>query len=266
VNIHAVYAALSRPFRRRRMAQFCRHFAVTDATTIIDIGGSPSIWQFLQSRPQILLVNPDSRYDAPDLPRNIRFMVGDGRLLESVNDVAYDIAFSNSVIEHVVGRADREAFAAEVRRVGRSYYVQTPCPRFPIEPHLLAPFVHWLPLGVQQAIIRRGTPWGWIAKPSPSEVGAFLDDTRLLSYEEFRGLFPDATIHRERFLGVTKSYIAVCYSPGLPGTAEQAVRPNQDTMAFSKECTKQADGPSTHDDRPAPWRTAQLRSAASRVG
>lgn len=38
---------------------------------------------------------------------------------------------------------------------------------------------------------------------------AFLDEVRLLTFAEMKLLFPDCTILRERFLGLTKSYIAV---------------------------------------------------------
>ncbi len=47
------------------------------------------------------------------------------------------------------------------------------------------------------------------AKPTPEEREAFLDEVRLLSYREMRLLFPDCQILRERFLFLTKSYIAV---------------------------------------------------------
>jgi hypothetical protein len=154
-------------------------------------------------------VNVDEKCQSDQMRGNLRFARGDGRHLESVSDLAYDIAFSNSVIEHVGHKEDREAFATEVRRVGKSYYVQTPSSTFPIEPHLLSPFVHWLPRRVQEKVIRHWTIWGLVAKPTPADIERFLDGTELLSFREFKALFPDAEIIRERFLGMTKSYIAV---------------------------------------------------------
>ena len=51
--------------------------------------------------------------------------------------------------------------------------------------------------------------WGWLARPSPEQVERFVRETRLLTHREMRALFPDCEIRRERFLGLTKSYVAV---------------------------------------------------------
>jgi 2-polyprenyl-3-methyl-5-hydroxy-6-metoxy-1,4-benzoquinol methylase len=58
---------------------------------------------------------------------------------------SFDIVFSNSVIEHVGDAESQQQFAHEIARVGRAYWVQTPNRRFPVEPHLLTPFLHFLP-------------------------------------------------------------------------------------------------------------------------
>jgi len=39
-------------------------------------------------------------------------------------------------------------------------------------------------------------------------------EIRLLTYSEMKQLFPDCTILKERFLGFTKSYVAVRGSSG----------------------------------------------------
>ena len=111
-------------------------------------------------------------------------------------DREFDIAHSNSLIEHVGDRSDRERVAAELRRVGRRYFVQTPNRGFPIEPHSLLPFVHMLPRRLGRRL------WRYGVSDDP------FDDTWLLGARELQELFPDAEIVRERFGPLTKSLIA----------------------------------------------------------
>jgi len=120
-------------------------------------------------------------------------------------DDAFDLAFSNSVVEHV---ADPVAFAREIIRVGRRYYVQTPSRWFPVEPHLLTPLIHYLPMWWRSKLLRHFTVWGLVSKPDQQEVDDFLSTTHLLSAGDMRTLFPHAQLVRERFLGLTKSVTA----------------------------------------------------------
>jgi hypothetical protein len=46
-------------------------------------------------------------------------------------------------------------------------------------------------------------------RPTSEDVSQRVDELRLLTYREMQELFPDCEIRRERFLGLTKSYIAV---------------------------------------------------------
>jgi len=61
--------------------------------------------------------------------------------------------------------------------------------------------------------VGRFTVWEWIARPRPDQREFFLEhylrDIRLLDGRAMRRLFPDARLIRERFLGFTKSLIAV---------------------------------------------------------
>ena len=133
---------------------------------------------------------------------------GDGRSL-AYADNSFDIAYSNSVIEHVGGWEDQVAFAGELRRVAPRYYVQTPNRRFFVEPHLVVPFIHWLPRRLLRRLVQRFTVIGWIDRPDQAQVDAMLAGIRLLDRREFETLFPDATIIEERCLGMVKSFIAV---------------------------------------------------------
>ena len=134
-------------------------------------------------------------------------MVADARRLP-FRDGGCGLAFSNSVVEHIPADEDRRAFAAEVARVGRGYYVQTPYRWFPIEPHLLTPLVHYLPRRWQRPLLPY-TVWGLVARPTPTGCDDFLRDIRLLTVVELRRLFPTAEMWTERAAGLLKSITAV---------------------------------------------------------
>ncbi|MEY2536025.1 MAG: hypothetical protein QOF29_3935, partial [bacterium] len=75
-------------------------------------------------------------------------------------DGEFDLAYCSSVVEHIAPQ-DRAAFAAELRRVARGWYVQTPAFSFPVEPHALLPFAHWLPVAVRRPYWRLGVAGDW---------------------------------------------------------------------------------------------------------
>jgi SAM-dependent methyltransferase len=110
-------------------------------------------------------------------------------------DGEFDLVYCSSVIEHVAP-ARRAAFAAEVRRVGRGWFVQTPAYSFPIEPHALLPFAHWLPLALRRPYWRLGVAGEW-------------EEISLLRRGEMENLFGPAL--PERFGPLVKSW--VCVSP-----------------------------------------------------
>jgi ubiquinone/menaquinone biosynthesis C-methylase UbiE len=142
--------------------------------------------------------------------KNIRSIYGDARHLTKFDDKSFDIVFSNSVIEHVGEYGDQQAMAEEVRRVGMKYFVQTPSYSFPIEPHFLLPGFHWLPKSIRVWLVQHFS-FGWYGEktPDPQKASEIVDSIRLLRKSEMRTLFHDANIFHERFLGLTKSFIAI---------------------------------------------------------
>ena len=103
----------------------------------------------------------------------------------------FDLAYANSVIEHVAPLR-RASFAAELRRVARGWYVQTPARSFPVEPHSLLPGAHWLPVALRRVYWRLGADGDW-------------EEIRLLGRRELETLFGPAL--RERIGPLTKSWI-----------------------------------------------------------
>jgi len=200
--------ALSRHFRQRRMERFMREMKVCPETRVLDIGGTPDNWDLISVRPRLVLLNtPRAK---AELTRAAEWVAGDGRQLPFA-DQSFDLVFSNSVIEHVGDHASQERFAREVARVGRSYWVQTSNRWFPVEQHLLTPFLHWLPKGWQRAIAPRFTVWAALVPVTPDRrrfyIQHYLKDVNLLTGNDMRRLFPGGRLLRERFWGVTKSLI-----------------------------------------------------------
>lgn len=103
--------------------------------------------------------------------------------------------------------------ATEVRRIGRSYYVQTPNRNFPIEPHFVFPFFQFLPVSMRVWLIQHFN-LGWCER-TPDYAQALVEVTsiRLLDRRECQTLFPEANIIEERFCGAVKSFVAWSIQP-----------------------------------------------------
>jgi hypothetical protein len=172
---------------------------------VLDIGGTPQTWSHeVQARAEFFVTLVNIRRNPDAHGERMLSLQGNATALP-FPDKAFDIAFSNSVIEHVGSWEDQQAFAREARRVARKLWIQTPARSFPLEPHLLAPFIQYLPKSLQHRLARF-TPRGLM---TPEVVHEIVDEVRLLTHRELKLLFPDCLILRERFLGLTKSYIAV---------------------------------------------------------
>ena len=204
-NIHSIFAKISPLFRRKRMALFFSRFKPDEQTKLLDLGGLPGTWTGHPGNFPIVLVNLE-----PHPTTDPRFTTVNGNALHlPFPNQAFDIVFSNSLIEHLGTWENQQTFAQEVSRLAPRCWIQTPARSFPIEPHLLTPFVHYFPKFVQQHLLRWFTLWGWMQRPSNQQVTAFLNEVRLLTHSEMKKLFPNCEIIREHFFGLTKSYIAL---------------------------------------------------------
>ncbi len=183
---------LARRARRRRWRLYRRLIAPRPGETVVDVGCGPA--GLAAFEPDAAITGVD-RVNRPGYAAGERrFVRADARALP-FPDGAFDIAWSNSVIEHL-DPADRPRFAAEVRRVAGRYFVETPNRWFPVEPHVLLPAFQFLPRAARQRLWRLGV------SDDP------FTDIRLIDAAELRRLFPDARIVRERFGPLTKSLIA----------------------------------------------------------
>ena len=216
--IHDFYQWVFKRWRVRRFQWFMDTVRPGPDSTLVDVGGYWWNWKDRAGAVgSVLCVNPVDAGDgtASGLP-NVRQEKGDGCALGH-GDGSFEIAFSNSVIEHVGDLSKQRAFAREVRRVGRKVWVQTPALECPFEPHLLAIGLHWIPGRLGHLARKYLSPRAWIDGPNSETMQDILGHTRLLSRREFGELFPDCRIVTERILWVLpKSYIAI--RDGTPGT------------------------------------------------
>jgi SAM-dependent methyltransferase len=189
---HGPLARLAGPLaarsRARRHAHFFALARVADGARVLDVGcgalGLRALEPGLDITGVDLLERP--HYPGP-------FVRADAAEGLPFADGEFDLVYCSSVIEHVPP-ARREAFAAEVRRVGRGWFVQTPARTFPIEPHSLLPGAHWLPRRLRRAYWRLGAAGDW-------------EEISLLSRDELEALFGPA--QPERVGGVVKSWVCV---------------------------------------------------------
>jgi SAM-dependent methyltransferase len=179
---------LSRRARKHRVEQFRTLTGAGPASRIVDVGcGGLGLISLAGD----LDITGVDLHERPEYPG--RLVRADATERLPFEDQEFDIAYCNSVIEHVEpGR--RDGFARELRRVARGWYVQTPAIAFPIEPHSLLPGAHWLPKSLRRPYWRLG-------------AGSDIDEINLLPRREFEALFGPA--FRERFGPLTKSWISV---------------------------------------------------------
>jgi SAM-dependent methyltransferase len=174
--------------RARRHARFFPLTGVTATSRVVDVGCGGVGLRALEPDLDITGVDVDPRpgYPGP-------FVQADAAAKLPFEDDAFDLAYSNSVVEHIdPGR--RARFAAELRRVARGWYVQTPAIGFPLDPHSLLPFAHWLPVPLRRPYWRLGAGGEW-------------EDIHLLRRSEMASLFGDP--RAERVGPLVKSWVSI---------------------------------------------------------
>jgi len=198
--------------RERRWEAFISAFPAVEEMSVVDLGGTVDTWLRAPVRPAQVTVINLFEPGLSDDPRLVP-VVGDAcdaakALAQAGCEVEYDLAFSNSLIEHIGGHARRQALAEQILALAPHHWVQTPYRYFPIEPHWLFPLMQFLPVVARRAIAYRW-PLAHTRPESRAQAETEVLWTELISMTEFRGYFPDSQIKRERFGGLTKSIIAV---------------------------------------------------------
>jgi hypothetical protein len=190
-------------------------YAETGEVSIIDIGGTKTYWKIIPAtflkanNVHITILNLPSSTPLPCDDEIFTFKEGDACNLVEFSNHSFHIAHSNSVIEHVGNRDKKVMFARELQRVAKKYYVQTPNYWFPLEPHFMFPFFHWLP---QKMRIKLNLCFnlGWMHKAmNYEEAKQNVESCDLLSQNELISLFSDCVLYKEKLLLFTKSLIVI---------------------------------------------------------
>ena len=182
--------------RERRHERFEAIVRPRPGLRIVDVGCGPLGLRALA--PGLDVTGVDVR-DRPDYPGP--FVRADATRRLPFADGEFDLAYSNSLIEHLP-RSARPGFAAELRRIARGWWVQTPAYSFPVEPHALLPGAHWLPLALRRPYWRLGVAGEW-------------EEIALLRRGELAELLGEPVI-AERAGPLVKSWIAVRPPPPAP--------------------------------------------------
>lgn len=217
--------AASRRARQRRAVTFRRRFQLEETTRVLDIGSEngENIHRVLSGtrvKPENVSL-ADIEASALDYGREkfgYQTILLDESGVLPFPDQSYDLVYCSSVIEHVTlpkseiwnvtgsrefqekAWANQQKFAAEIRRVGKSYFVQTPNRGFVIESHSWLPLVGFLPRPWLLKVLRVSNKF-WIKSAPP--------DFNLLDAAEMARLFPEAEIVLEKKFGLVKSIMAV---------------------------------------------------------
>ncbi len=223
-KLQEIVWAASRRARLKRAAFFRERFVLTERTRILDIGS--------ETGDNINLVLSGTTI----LPKNVFIADIDENLIRqgaekfgyqtilldesgklSLEDKSFDVVYCSSVIEHVTVAKDeiwrissekefqekafenQKKFAAEIGRVGKRYFVQTPARSFPIESHTWLPLFSFLPRPLLLNAMRVTNRF-WIKSAPP--------DFNLLDAKQMTELFPEAEIVYEKKFGLVKSIMA----------------------------------------------------------
>jgi len=176
--------------RRRKFELFMRAVRPSPETRVVDVGvgdtgfgtepGVAVTHNFFEALyPWPEQITAVSDVPLPNFAREfptIRCVTASGTDLPFEDD-AFDVAFSNAVIEHVGGWEQQRRFVEELCRVAPQVFVSTPNRWFPVETHTLVPLVHWLPRAAADRAMGTLGRENW-------------DQLELLSKSELLALFP----------------------------------------------------------------------------
>jgi hypothetical protein len=175
--------------------------------SIADIGGTIDFWKktpiYKNKNYHITIIN----LTKDKKNKYIKQIKSDGRYLENIKNKKYDICFSNSTIEHLSAWQDQQKMANQIKRIAKYYFIQTPNYYFPIEPHYHLPLFQFLPKKIKILLIENLKLSGRGSAKNKKQIIKNIDSISLLKYQQLIKLFPESAVKKERFCGLTKSFM-----------------------------------------------------------
>lgn len=224
-KLQEIVWAASRRARLKRAETFQRKFRLDKTTRILDIGSETGeninlVLSGTRVKPENVYI-ADIEQSALDYGREkfgFQTVLLDESGVLPFGDQTFDLVYCSSVIEHVtvpkseiwkitdeiefraLAWENQRKFAAEIRRIGKSYFVQTPNRNFLIESHSWLPLAGFLPRPALLKVLQVSNRF-WIKGAPP--------DFNLLDERQINKLFPDAEIVLEKKFGLVKSIMAM---------------------------------------------------------
>lgn len=199
-------------FRAKRLKKFeklfFRNFNPEKSIQILDVGGTASFWKGSQvpNVPGVTITLLNLHLEKSTHP-HICSKIGDATSMKEFEDKKFDLVFSNSVIEHLYTYENQLKMAAEIQRVGKKFFIQTPNRYFPIEAHYAIPFAQYMPKRMLLFFLTK-TRMSRMSRWKKEAAQQYMDEIRLLNEKEMRLLFPGSKILKEKTLGMIKSITA----------------------------------------------------------
>ena len=204
--------SLGYKFRAKRLQEFEKlfftQFSDFKEIEILDVGGAAYFWKTsaLLSHPGVRITLLNFQLEETSHP-SLHSVQGNATDMSEFKNGHFDLVFSNSVIEHLYTLEQQKKMASEIRRVGKSFFIQTPNAYFPIEAHYAMPFAQYYPKAFLHFILTQ-TKFSRLKKWSSAEASQYIAEIRLLNSQEMKALFPGTSLLKEKVLGLTKSITA----------------------------------------------------------
>lgn len=196
-------------FRKKRGKFLKKLYPHIDELKILDLGGSESFWKetdIVCNFKNITILNIKKYENEYINQKNINTVIYDGKVIP-FNNKSFDLIICNSVIEHVPIK-NRKFFCDEIKRVGKKFFLQTPSYYFPLEPHFVMPFIHWLPKNIGFFLVNFSL-WRILSNPNRKLINDYFFNTNLLKEKELKKYFTNSKIFKEKSFFMTKSYYVI---------------------------------------------------------